>query len=73
MRCFNTSILISIRSMSFLMTSMSAVFSSILCPHSSGVISNLILDVYRGCFEKIFIWSPTIFLDDNWNAAKNYI
>ena len=48
----------------------------LLGPSGTGktvVLTNLILDVYRGCFEKIFIWSPTIFLDDNWNAVKNYI
>ena len=29
-------------------------------------LTNLVLDIYKGCFEKIYIFSPTIFIDDNW-------
>ena len=36
-------------------------------------LTNLILNVYRDCFEKIFIFSPTIHLDNNWDTVKDYI
>ena len=28
-------------------------------------LTNLVLDIYKGCFEKI------IFIDDNWTVVKN--
>ena len=33
-------------------------------------LTNLVLDIYKGCFEKIYIFSPTIFIDDNWTVVK---
>ena len=36
-------------------------------------LTNLVLDIYKGCFEKIYIFSPTIFIDDNWTVVKKYI
>ena len=49
--------------------------SVFLGPSSSGkttVIANLILNHYRGCFEKIYIWSPTMSVDTRWNSIKEY-
>ena len=36
-------------------------------------LTNLVLDIYKGCFEKIYIFSPTIFIDDNWTVVNKYI
>ncbi len=48
----------------------------LLGPSGSGkgiLLQNMILDVYRGCFERVFIWSPSINLDDNWKPVKEYL
>jgi hypothetical protein len=50
--------------------------SIINSPSGSGktvLIQNLILDVYRGCFSRIFIFSPSIDIDDTWLPVKKYI
>ena len=49
---------------------------TLLAPSFSGktvLISNLIVDVYRGCFNRIYIFSPTINIDDNFKPVKEYI
>ena len=33
----------------------------------------MILDIYRGVFERIYIWSPSISVDSNWLPVKKYI
>ena len=50
--------------------------SIVLGPSGSGktvLLANLILDVYRGCFARIFIFSPSIDVDYTWNPVKEYI
>ena len=45
-------------------------------PSGSGktiLLVQLILDVYRGCFERIYIWSPSIDLDFAWDPVKKYV
>ena len=47
-------------------------------PGSSGktvMLSSLILDKdkYRGCFSRIYIWSPSIKVDDSWGPVRDYI
>ena len=37
------------------------------------LLSNLILNIYRGCFSRIFIWSSSIDLDPVWAPVKKYI
>ena len=37
------------------------------------LLSNLILDIYKGCFSRIFIWSSSIDLDSVWTPVKKYI
>jgi hypothetical protein len=37
------------------------------------LIQNLILDVYRGCFSRIYIFSPSHEIDDTWLPVKKYI
>jgi len=49
------------------------IFSS---PSHSGkttILSSYITDIYRGCFERIYIFSPSIELDSTWIPAKEYI
>jgi hypothetical protein len=50
---------------------------AILCAPSGGgitvLLSNLILDVYRGCFSRIYIFSPSIEIDYTWAPVKKYI
>ena len=48
----------------------------IVAPSGSGktvLLSNLILDVYKNCFSRIFIFSPSIHIDNAWNGVKEYI
>ena len=37
------------------------------------LIQNLILKIYRGSFERIYIFSPSVHVDDTWSAVKKYI
>ena len=37
------------------------------------LIQNLILDIYKGCFSRIYIFSPSIDIDDTWLPVKRYI
>ena len=39
----------------------------------SVLIQNLILKIYRGSFERIYIFSPSVHVGDTWRAVKNYI
>ena len=39
----------------------------------SVLIQNLILKIYRGSFERIYTFSPSIHVDDTWTAVKKYI
>ena len=48
----------------------------ILGPSGSGktvLLQNLILNVYRGCFERIYIFSPSINVDSTWDPVKEYM
>ena len=50
--------------------------SIVLGPSGSGktvLLTNLILDVYKGCFSRIYIFSPSIDVDATWKPVKNYI
>ena len=50
---------------------------AIVCaPSGSGktvLLTNFILDIYRGCFSRIYIFSPSINVDSNWLSVKQYI
>ena len=46
----------------------------ILAPSGSGktvLLSNLILKMYRGCFERVYVFSPSVNVDQTWEAVKN--
>jgi len=50
--------------------------SIINAPSGSGktvLIQNLILDIYRGCFSRIYIFSPSVDIDDAFLPIKKYI
>jgi ABC-type cobalamin/Fe3+-siderophores transport system ATPase subunit len=50
--------------------------SVILGPSGSGktiLLQNMILDIYRGCFARIYIFSPSIDVDTTWLPVKKYI
>ena len=37
------------------------------------LLSNTILDIYRNCFSRIYIFSPSINVDHTWELIKDYI
>ena len=48
----------------------------LLGPSKSGktvALISQILEQYRGCFERIYIFSPSINVDDGWKPVKKYI
>ena len=50
--------------------------SIVLGPSGSGktvLLTNLILDIYKGCFSRIYIFSPSINVDQTWSPVKKYI
>ena len=50
--------------------------SVLLGPSSSGktvLLTNMILDIYRDLFQRIYIFSPSITIDTTWTPVKNYI
>lgn len=49
--------------------------SIVLGPSGCGktvLLQQLILDVYKGCFERVYVFSPTVHLDQTWQAVKDY-
>ena len=52
------------------------VRSILLGPSGSGkgiLLQNMILDIYRGCFERVYIFSPSINVDVTWLPVKEYL
>jgi len=50
--------------------------SMLVGPSGSGktvLLTNMILDIYKGCFSIIYVWSPSIEVDNTWKPVKNYI
>ena len=50
--------------------------SMLVGPSGSGktvLLTNMVLDIYKGCFSKTYIWSPSIEVDNTWKPVKNYI
>jgi hypothetical protein len=50
--------------------------SLILAPSGGGktvLLQNMILDIYRDCFARIYIFSPSIDVDMTWNPVKDYL
>ena len=45
-------------------------------PSGSGktvLLTNMILDMYKGCFSRIYIWSPSIEVDSARKPVNDYI
>ena len=50
--------------------------SIVLGPSGSGktiLLQNMILDIYEGCFDKIYVFSPSVNLDHTWLPVKENI
>jgi hypothetical protein len=50
--------------------------SIVLGPSGSGktiLLQNMILDIYEVCFDKIYVFSPSVNLDQTWLPVKEYI
>ena len=50
--------------------------SVILGPSGSGktiLLQNMILNIYKNCFSRIYIFSPSIDVDMTWTPVKHYI
>jgi hypothetical protein len=48
----------------------------LVAPSGAGktvLLTNFILNIYRDCFERIYIFSPSIDVDNNWKPVKDYI
>ena len=37
------------------------------------LLTNMILDIYKGCFSRIYILSPSKNFDSTWKPVKDYI
>jgi len=50
--------------------------SILLAPSGSGktvLLQNMILDIYKGCFERIYIFSPSVKIDSTWEPVRKYL
>ena len=44
-----------------------------MAPSGSGktvLLSNMMLNIYRGCFERVYIFSPSVNVDQTWEEVK---
>jgi len=50
---------------------------AMLCaPSGSGksvLLSNMVLDIYKDCFNRVYIFSPSIEIDNVWKPVKEYL
>ena len=37
------------------------------------LLTNMILDIYKGCFSRIYIWSSSVEVDNTWEPVKDYV
>ena len=50
--------------------------SIILGPSGSGktiLLQNMVLDIYRDCFSRVYMFSPSVDVDSTWKPVKDYI
>ena len=50
--------------------------SMLVGPSSLGktvLLTNMTLDIYKGCFSRVYIWSPSIEVDNTWRPVKYYL
>ena len=51
------------------------VRSMSVAPSGAGktvLLTNMTLDIYKGCFSRIYVWSPSIEVDPTWKPVKDY-
>ena len=49
--------------------------SMLVAPSGAGktvLLISMILDIYKGCFSIICLWSPSIYVDNAWKPVKDY-
>ena len=49
--------------------------SMLVGPSGSGktvLLTKLVLDMYKGCFNRIYSWSPSIEVDSTWKPVRDY-
>ena len=49
--------------------------SILVAPSGAGktvLLTNMILDICKGCFSRVYIWSPSIYVDNTWKPVKDY-
>ena len=52
------------------------MINMILSPPGGGktvLLVNMIMDIYKGCFNIIYIFSPSVDIDHTWQPVKDYI
>ena len=52
------------------------MISMLVGPSGSGktvLLTNIILDIYKGCFPRVYIWSSSVEVDNTWKPVKDYI
>ena len=50
--------------------------SVLVGPSGSGkraLLTDMILEIYKGCFPRNYNWSPSIEIDNTWRPVKDYI
>ena len=50
--------------------------SMLVAPSGAGktvLLTNMILGIYKGCFSRIYSWSPSIYVDNTWKPVNGYI
>ena len=50
--------------------------SMLVGPSGSGktvLLTNMILDIHKGCVSRIYIWSTSVEVDNTWKPVKDYI
>lgn len=52
---------------------MRAMICAPSCAGKTVLLQNMILKIYRGCFNRIYVLSPSIDIDHTWKPVKDYI
>ena len=50
--------------------------SMLVGPSGSGntvLLTNMILGIHKDCFSRVYIWSPSVEVDNSWRPVNNYM
>ena len=50
--------------------------SMLVGPTGSGktmLLTTMVLGIYKGCFSRNYIWSPSVEIDSTWKPVRDYI